>query len=134
MVNTELDEVKIFVDAIDATTTVNHNGNVGNIKGAGPPPVIFINNPEIPLIDTYNKEYVHRYKLELQFLTEATLTTAFKALISNIDKLSRRAAIAGYTKPSTIAKIDLVNLGKIAKKIKNLWKAELYLEVTWCES
>lgn len=128
--NTQLDEVKIFIDTIDATTSINHAGNKGSIKDVGAGNKIFVHEPEIANFDTYLKKYIHRYELELLFDTEANLTTAINALITNINKFERRTAIAGYTKPSSLYHIYLVNVGSMYKGTKN-WNCNLAIEFEW---
>lgn len=125
-----MDEVKIFVDTIDGTTAVNHIGNHAALKDVGSGNKILVNDPEIIAFDTNLKTYINRYLLEFNFDTEANLTTAINALVTNIQKFQRREAIAGYTKPNTLYHIYLANAGKITP-ISKRWECILYLECEW---
>ena len=131
--STQLDYIKTFIDAMDVTTTINHEGTVSSKKNAGVPPRIYVHAPEFVRFDSYAKEITYRYLMQWTFLTEATITTALKALIDIVDKLHRRATIAGYTKPATLVKAELKVLGSIDKK-KSYWECRTYLEVVWSES
>ena len=94
---------------------------------------MFIHIPEIIDIDTYSKEITYRYLIECNFLTEATLITALKALVTNIDSLTRRVAIGGYTKPSILVNVKLAASGTM-KRTKSLWFCDIYIEATWSET
>jgi len=129
MVNSLLDDVKEFVDTIDATTTINHEGNIGIVSKVGSGNRILIKEPQLVSSDTYSRSYIFRYRLELEFDSEINLITALNNLIVNIDYIRRKVAISGYSKPDRLWNVELVSQGEIWKP--KMWRCDVYIECEW---
>ena len=132
MPDTQLDNIVSFLDTIDAST-VKHIEDCGRVEqvGASTANRILVYEPLMVGCDWGILRYTYDYPCELDYDTEANLTTAYNALLTNIDKLNRRVAIAAYTKPDTLVAVRLVDFRLTVLKRATRVKARLTLRIDW---
>ena len=131
--STQLDYLDAFLEKL-GTISVDHAGNKKTLKNVGGGNKIHIGEPQVILIDHGLLHYTYRHKLLWIIDTEANWKTIYELLLTNIKKLNERNVIAGYTRPSALLGLELEPMRIPLKRIKNKWKAELYIRIKWSGS
>lgn len=120
---TQLDDVVSFLTKA-GTLNCKHIEDAGLPHEVGTGNRILVYTGGATAIDTNVLRYTETYQCATDFDTEANLVTMKETLIGNCDKVNRREAIAGYTKPAKLINVHLVDwdppsFNKISGRIRN---------------
>jgi len=131
MVNTT--DIGTFLGKCHTTATVVTWTTRKNVNLIDDTERMLVYPPE--LIGQDNLFYTERYMIKLSETGEAALTAMLNDIITNIEKLNKRQAIAAYTRPSTLCNIELKHSNRVFElKRTKRWERDIFIDVEWSTS
>ena len=128
---TQLDDVVTFLGKA-GTVTVKHIEDARKPYQVGTGNRILVDAGAMSNIDTAVLRYSETYMCKAEYDTEANLVTLKETLIDNCDKVNRREAISGYTKPAKLINVHLIDwekpkFNKMGARVRN----NFMIKVEW---